>query len=502
MSLETSRPQRQIGSYDLIAKVAEGGMGAVYKARNQATGELVAIKIIPSDTARNPLLLKRFEQEFKAASLIDHPNVVKALDYCGAGPNPFLVMEFVEGESLGQKVERDGPLPEAEAVRLIGQVCEGLHRAHKQGLIHRDVKPDNVMVTPEGVAKLTDLGLVKDVEGEQLNLTRTGRGLGTPHFMAPEQFRNAKNADVRCDVYSLGATLYMLVTGEIPFNKTSPLECWMRKTKNDFPEPRALAPSLSDRVNWAIRRAMSAKPDQRPASCREFMEDLTGAGWRANGGSSATGTASTVRRAATEDLWYMVYRDAGGRLHTVKGSTDGIRKNVASGTLGDVATILVSRTKAGQFVPLRQAPEFRDLVIGPAPAGDLPAPSFSSSNRLSSTTFDPPSGARTPTGGRPGGGSSARIAAVDGPSVPRLAARTTPDAPVGDTTPPNPSPVSDITDYQSPLTAGLPPELPRPEAAVAEARASGGSTRVLWALVVFAAVATGLALALAFKFLK
>src|SRR5438045_4059541 len=106
----------------------------------------------------------------------------------------------------------------------MGQVCEGLHRAHKQGMIHRDVKPDNILVTPGGVAKLTDLGLVKEVEGE-MNLTRTGRGLGTPHFMAPEQFRNAKQADVRCDVYSLAATLYALVTGETPFAKTTPLDC-------------------------------------------------------------------------------------------------------------------------------------------------------------------------------------------------------------------------------------------------------------------------------------
>ena len=215
MTTDAARMNRQIGNYDLIVKIAEGGMGAVYKGRNRATGEIVAIKIVPADTARNPLLLKRFEQEFKAASVIDHPNVVKAIDYCGTGATPFLVMEFVDGESLGQRIERDSVLPESEAIRLIGQVCEGLHRAHKQGLIHRDVKPDNILLTQEGVAKLTDLGLVKDVEGE-MTLTKTGRGLGTPHFMAPEQFRNAKNADVRCDMYSLGATLYMMVTGSRP----------------------------------------------------------------------------------------------------------------------------------------------------------------------------------------------------------------------------------------------------------------------------------------------
>jgi serine/threonine protein kinase len=362
MSTEPSLALQQLGSYDLLAKIAEGGMGAVYKGRHRDTGRLVAIKVIPADTARSPLHLRRFEQEFKAASLIDHPNVVKALDYCGTGPTPFLVMEFVEGESLGERVERDGPLPEAEAVWVIGQVCEGLHRAHKQGLIHRDVKPDNIMVGPDGVVKLTDLGLVKDVEAEQ-NLTRTGRGLGTPHFMAPEQFRMAKNADVRCDVYSLGATLYMLVTGAIPFAKTTPLDCWMKKIRNDFPEPREFTPALSSRVNWAIGRAMSAKPEQRPASCREFMEDVTGVAWRPNTGSSALPGVSSVRRPPTDDLWYLVYRDAAGEPHTVKGTTDGIRRNLSAGSLGDAGSVVVCRTKTGQFAPLKSVPEFRDLVV-------------------------------------------------------------------------------------------------------------------------------------------
>jgi serine/threonine protein kinase len=371
MATDTSLALQQLGNYDLLVKVAEGGMGAVYKARNRDTGQIVALKVIPAETARSPLQLRRFEQEFKAASLIDHPNVVKALDYCGTGPTPFLVMEFVEGESLGQRIERDGPLTEAEAVWIISQVCEGLHRAHKQGLIHRDVKPDNIMVGPDGVVKLTDLGLVKDVEGEQ-NLTRTGRGLGTPHFMAPEQFRNAKNADVRCDVYSLGATLYTLVTGAVPFSKTTPLDCWMKKIRNDFPEPREFTPNLSSRVNWAIGRAMNAKPEQRPASCREFMEDVTGTAWRAGGGSSTSPSTALVRRSALADIWYLVYRDSTGQMHTVKGTTDGIRRNVAAGSLGDAGAILVSRTKKGKFAPLKSTAEFRDLVV----SGTTPAPAI------------------------------------------------------------------------------------------------------------------------------
>ena len=211
------------GRYEIEMPLGEGGMGAVYKGRHRTSGQIVAIKIVPPDTAKNQILLKRFEMEFRAASVLNHPNIVKALDYNGVG-TPFLVMEFVDGESLGQRVEREGAIPERDAIKIIAQVCDGLHKAHKQSLIHRDVKPDNILVTRDGVAKLTDMGLVKDVDAE-LNLTRTGRGLGTPHFMSPEQFRNAKNADVKCDIYSLGATLYMMLTGEIPFAKTNPLDC-------------------------------------------------------------------------------------------------------------------------------------------------------------------------------------------------------------------------------------------------------------------------------------
>ena len=360
MSPDTTVPQR-LGNYEIVSKIAEGGMGTVYKARNRLTGDIVAVKVIAKETTKSPILLQRFEREFLAAKVLDHPNVVKAIEYCGTLPNPFLVMEFVDGESLGQRMERLGAYPEAEAVRIVAQVCEGLQRAHKQGLVHRDVKPDNILVTREGVAKLTDMGLVKDVDGD-LNLTKTGRGLGTPHYMAPEQFRNAKTVDVRGDIYSLGATLYAMVTGRIPFENASPLDCWMKKIRNEFPPPRELNPSVSDRVDWAIRRAMSAEPDRRPASCREFLEDLTG-----QSRTTPTSAKPVPGAVPVSDVWYMVYKDETGAAHTVKGSTEGIRKALGEHLLGDAGTILVSRTKGGRFQSLGSVAEFRDLVVNPAP---------------------------------------------------------------------------------------------------------------------------------------
>jgi len=356
-----------LGAYEVLGKIAEGGMGTVYKCRDTRSGQLVAVKVISPGTSRNPVVLQRFEREFTSARVLEHPNVVRAIEYCGTGPNPFLVMEFVDGESIGQMVERAGPMAEDEAVRLIGQVCDGLQRAHKQGLIHRDVKPDNVLVTKAGVAKLTDMGLVKDVEGDT-NLTKTGRGLGTPHYMAPEQFRNAKGVDARGDVYSLGATLYCMVTGVVPFANSNPLDCWMKKIRNEFPPPRELNPAVSERVDWAIRRSMSADPANRPSSCREFFEDLTGQ-------SRPSGPVKTGPVAAAADNWYLVYRDENNLPTTVKGTTPSIRDALKNNLLGDANLILVGRSKTGQFVPLGSSPEFRDLVVAPAALGPDGKPS-------------------------------------------------------------------------------------------------------------------------------
>src|SRR5437870_8747932 len=244
MALDAAGPALQsVGNYDLVERIAEGGMGTVYKGKHRLTGQIVAIKIVSPHMTGNQVLLKRFEQEYMAAKQLNHPNIVKALEFGDAGSTPYLVMEFVDGQSLGKKIEREGKMAERDAVKLIAQVAQGLHRAHKERLIHRDVKPDNILVSRDGTAKVVDLGLVKEVETD-LNLTRTGRGLGTPHFMAPEQFKDAKNADVRSDIYSLGATLYMMVTGELPFRSCGPLDAWMRKSNNELTAPRDLVPEL------------------------------------------------------------------------------------------------------------------------------------------------------------------------------------------------------------------------------------------------------------------
>jgi serine/threonine protein kinase len=182
--------------------------------------------------------------------------------------------------------------------------------------------------------------------------------------MAPEQFRNAKNADVRCDIYSLAATMYHMVTGETPFGKTSgPLDAWMKKVHNDIPAPRKLNPQLSERIDWAIRRAMASDPNLRPNSCREFIEDLTGHSTR------KVSTPTDQAAVQPQDMWYLVYKDDDGSMHTVKGSTDGIRRSLKEGLLGDASNIRACRQKSGPFESLRTYPEFRDLVVQPAAPG-------------------------------------------------------------------------------------------------------------------------------------
>lgn len=269
----TKEDHRQIGPYEVLRKLGEGAMGKVYQARHESSGEIVAVKLLQSQSRTS---VKRFEQELTASRKIDHPNVVRVLAFDKWQGAPYLVMEYVDGQSLDLLIKRAQLLPEMEAIRLIGQVCEGLGQAHQRGVIHRDVKPDNILVTREGVAKLADLGLVKDRDA-MLNLTGTGRGLGTPHYMAPEQHDAAKTADAASDIFALGATLYTMLTGQPPYGRdTSIGDIFLKKLTNDFPSPRQLAPQLSSRTDNAVRRCLRANPAERPKSCRVLMEALVG----------------------------------------------------------------------------------------------------------------------------------------------------------------------------------------------------------------------------------
>jgi len=278
----------KIGAYEIVSKLADGAMGTVYKARSIADGQMVAIKLASAALSRDPVMVKRFEQEFRIASSLNHPNIIRGLEFGWQKERPFIVMELVDGEDMWERIQTQGRFSEGEAVGIIVQVARGLHEAHKRGIIHRDVKPDNILLTKDGQAKLADLGLSKDLE-ENLNLTRPDKGLGTPNFIAPEQFGDAKNADVRCDIYSLGATLYMALTGEMPFNAPGLSAILQMKMTDTIRAPRKLVPSLSEHVDFAVRRAMQVEPERRFASCPELIAALTG-------DTNLTKNGSAIRR--------------------------------------------------------------------------------------------------------------------------------------------------------------------------------------------------------------
>jgi serine/threonine protein kinase len=267
---------KTIGNYEVLERIGKGGMGAVYKARRQdsSDGEVVALKLLTPDRD-NAVRHSRFEQEYRAALRLDHPNIVKVLEFGTDRDHHFLVMEFVQGKSFGAVIEKLGRLEEQLIIDILVQVANALHQIHELKLVHRDVKPDNILVTSGGLAKLTDLGLVKILD-DDIDLTRPNTGLGTPHFMAPEQFTNAKRADPRCDIYSLGATLYTAVTGEIPFRATTPLQVLKKKHNCDLPPVRSLVPNVSERIELTITRAMNLDPRRRHANCHEFIATLTG----------------------------------------------------------------------------------------------------------------------------------------------------------------------------------------------------------------------------------
>jgi serine/threonine protein kinase len=290
-----------IGKYAVLGLLGKGAMGAVYKGCDPGTGQVVAIKLLKPEVAAEPLLVKRFEQEFLVARSLTNPHAVRALDYGAHDGLPFLVMEFVDGDDLWVQVKQRGPLPEARAVELIAQVAAALHDGHTLGVIHRDVKPDNILILADGSAKLADFGLAKDQVAD-VNLTQQADILGTPNFMAPEQFDDPTKVDRRCDVYALAATTYMLVTGVLPFEARNLHATIRKKLQAELVSPRKLAPGLSERAEQAILAGMHLDPDRRPGSCLEFVAKLRGSGSRRRSSGMlprlAGGTSGQERRTA------------------------------------------------------------------------------------------------------------------------------------------------------------------------------------------------------------
>ena len=264
---------QSVGPYDLLAKIGHGGMSTVFKARHKTTGELVAVKVANRRVTDNPTLTKRFHTDYVVASEVLHPHLVRGLDHGEEQGTPYLVMELVVGQSLDQRLKKTGPLPEAEAVAVFNQIGKALQFLHENKIIHRDIKPGNILVSETGVAKLADFGLGKDLKSDS-QVTQSRVGLGTLEYAAPEQFDDAKHVDASCDIYSLAATLYVALAGKYPFGTGGMYHVLQKKQNNQFTPLSQLVPTISPAIDQIVRRSLNAEPRMRPAGCKEFLAAL------------------------------------------------------------------------------------------------------------------------------------------------------------------------------------------------------------------------------------
>jgi len=269
------RRSQQIPGYKLIEMVGKGAMAKVYKARQISLDRIVAIKVLPKRMSENPEFVDRFYQEGRAAARLSHSNIVQAIDVGSTADGfHYFVMEYIEGKTLYDLMVEGRTFSEAEALDITMQIAEALYHAHQKGLIHRDVKPKNIILTPQGAAKLTDLGLAREVNDKAAAESEAGKAYGTPYYISPEQIRGDVDIDFRADIYSLGATMYHLLTGRPPFEADTPSAVMHKHLKEPLRPPDHLNTALSAGISEIIEVAMAKSRDDRYASTQDMLEDL------------------------------------------------------------------------------------------------------------------------------------------------------------------------------------------------------------------------------------
>jgi len=261
-----------IGRYQIVERLGVGGMATVYRAHDERLDRDVAIKFMRTEVFTDETFLKRFEREAKALARLSHPNIVKVLDYGDHESMPYLVMEYVRGETLKQRLGK--PIPWREAARMLLPVAQALEYTHRQNIIHRDVKPTNFLVGDSGHLMLSDFGIAKILDHpEAVQLTGTGVGLGTPEYMAPEQGLG-KPVDRRADIYSLGVVFYEMVTGRKPFQADTPMAVLYKQVTDPLPSPHNFVADLPDFVEQVIVKALAKKPEERYQDMASFAKTL------------------------------------------------------------------------------------------------------------------------------------------------------------------------------------------------------------------------------------
>jgi len=277
----------RLGSYEITAKLGEGGMGEVYRARDSKLGREVAIKVLPAHLAADADALARFEREAKAVATLSHPNILAIFDFGREGDTAFAVTELLDGETLGLRLA-SGALPARKALEIASQVALGLAAAHERGIVHRDLKPDNLFLTRDGQVKILDFGLARQAEEQASKSqlfaaptrapgTAAGTVLGTVGYMSPEQVRG-EPADHRSDIFSLGVVLYEMLTGHRAFEHGSAVETMSAILKEEPPELEAIAEKQSPSLVRLLQHCLEKRPQERFQSARDLAFDLAGAG--------------------------------------------------------------------------------------------------------------------------------------------------------------------------------------------------------------------------------
>src|SRR5882757_1539021 len=280
------------GRYRLEAKIGSGGMSTVYLARDTTLDRPVAVKVMHREMSEQADQLERFRQEARAVAKLSHPNVVAVIDAGEDKGHPYIVFEYVEGETLKQRISRVGALDAQEALAYAIEIARGLTVAHARRMVHRDIKPQNVLIDAEGRAKLTDFGISRQLE--QDGMTATGRVLGTTDYVAPEQAMG-HGADQRSDIYSLGVVLYEMLIGQVPFQADSQVGVAMKHVNEELPDVQQRRPEISAAAALVVERSTAKEPADRYQEVGEMIDDLsTALEVEAARAGSTTGEATSI----------------------------------------------------------------------------------------------------------------------------------------------------------------------------------------------------------------
>ncbi|HAA89275.1 MAG: Serine/threonine-protein kinase Sp [Thermoanaerobacterales bacterium 50_218] len=260
--------------YEIISRLASGGMANVYLARCRVLNRLVTIKVLKEELAEDKEFLQRFQREAQAVASLSHPNIVNIYDVGEENGLPYIVMEYVEGENLKEVIRRKAPFSPQEIANIGAQVCAALAHAHEKGIVHRDIKPHNILVTTGGRIKVTDFGLARMLSAPSANVTQSGTVVGSVYYFSPEQAQG-REVDPRSDIYSLGVVLYEMATGEVPFKGDNPISVALKHLQEEPPPIRQKNPAIPPELEQVIFKAMAKDPENRFSSADEMRKALT-----------------------------------------------------------------------------------------------------------------------------------------------------------------------------------------------------------------------------------